>query len=112
VIGEETAARLDDPELIEIDLVAVKGKKQAGHVFTLAPQPIEEGQLFIDRHSTLLQAYRHQDWASALHLLDDGSLAGVNHLAPVYDLYRRRIAHFQSEPPPADWDGVFAAEEK
>jgi hypothetical protein len=39
--------------LIEIDLVAVKGKTQAGRVYTLPPQQIEEAQ-FID----LPRAYR------------------------------------------------------
>ena len=48
----------------------------------------------------------------ALRLLDDGRLLAARHLAPVYDLYRRRIAHFQIEAPPGDWDGVFTAEEK
>jgi len=33
-------------------------------------------------------------------------------LALVYDHYRRRIAQFQIEGPPADWNGVFTAEEK
>jgi adenylate cyclase len=111
VIGEETAARLDDPALIEVDLVAVKGKTHAGRVYTLPPERIEEGE-FVDRHSALLSAYRHQDWAGALRLLDDGRLAAARHLAPVYDLYRRRIAHFQTEAPPTNWDGVFTAEEK
>jgi adenylate cyclase len=111
VIGEETAARLGYPELIEIDLVAVKGKTRAGRVYTLPPEEIEEVQ-FIDRHSALLKAYRRQDWAAALRLLDDGLLAAARHLAPVYDLYRRRIAQFQIEAPPQNWDGVFTAEEK
>jgi hypothetical protein len=48
----------------------------------------------------------------ALRLLDDGLLAATRHLAPVYDLYRRRIAQFQIEAPPQNWDGVFTAEEK
>ena len=111
VIGEETAARLDEPALIEVDLVAVKGKTQAGHVYTLPPERIEHSE-FGDRHSALLRAYRHQDWAAALRLLDDGRLIAARHLAPVYDLYRRRILHFQSDAPPADWDGVFTAEDK
>ena len=38
VIGEETAAHLDEPALIEVDLVAVKGKTQAGQVYTLPPE--------------------------------------------------------------------------
>jgi adenylate cyclase len=111
VIGEETASRLDDPALIEVDRVAVKGKSQAGCVFTLPPDRIAEDE-FAHRHAALLRAYRDQDWAAAVRLLDDARLAAVRHLAPVYELYRRRIAHFQSEAPPADWDGVFTAEEK
>jgi adenylate cyclase len=111
VIGEETASRLDEPALIEVDLVAVKGKSQAGRVYTLPPERIEAEE-FGNRHSDLLRAYRHQDWSGALGLLADSRLAAARHLAPVYDLYRRRIAHFQIEAPPADWDGVFTAEEK
>ena len=111
VIGEETASRLDEPALIEVDLVAVKGKARAGRVYTLPAERIEEGE-FAQRHSALLRAYRHQDWAAALRLLDDGRLVAARHLAPVYELYRRRIAHFQLEAPPANWDGVFTAEEK
>ena len=111
VIGEETAAHLDEPALIEVDLVAVKGKSQAGRVYTLPPETIAEGE-FVDRHRALLRAYRHQDWAAALRLLDDGRLLTARHLAPVYALYRQRIAHFQAEAPPRNWDGVFTAEEK
>jgi len=111
VIGEETANRLDDPALVEVDLVAVKGKSQAGHIYTLPPERIEERE-FADRHSALLHAYRRQDWAAALRLLGDRRLAAARHLAPVYGLYQRRIAHFQTAAPPADWDGVFTAEEK
>ncbi len=112
IIGEETALHLDDPALIEVDLVAVKGKSEAGRVYTLPPeQQIEEDQ-FSDQHSALLGAYRRQDWAAALRLLDDGRLLAAHHLAPVYDLYRRRIAQFQIEAPPTNWNGVFTAEEK
>jgi adenylate cyclase len=111
VIGEGTKELLDEPGLVEVDLVAVKGKSQAGRVYTLPPERIEEGE-FAEGHSALLRAYRHREWAAALKLLDDGRLAAARHLAPVYDLYRRRIAHFQSVAPPADWDGVFTAEEK
>jgi len=111
MIGEETAARLGDPALIELDLVAVKGKSEAGHIYTLPPERTVEDQ-FIDQHSALLGAYRRQDWATAMKLLDDGRLAAARFLAPVYDLYRRRIAQFQIEAPPANWNGVFTAEEK
>jgi adenylate cyclase len=112
VIGAETAERLGDPALVEVDLVAVKGKSQAGRVFTLLPPGTDPGADFAALHRQLLCAYREREWTAAERLLDDRRLAAVAHLAPVYDLYRRRIAHFRAEPPPADWDGVFAAAEK
>ena len=45
MIGEVTAARLGDPQLIEIDLVAVKGKTQAIRVYTLPSEGSAEEQL-------------------------------------------------------------------
>jgi adenylate cyclase len=112
VIGEETAERLGGPDVIEVDLVAVKGKSQAGRVYTLLPQGAEHHADFAALHQQMLCAYRHQNWPAAQSLLDDHRLATMPHLAPVYDLYRRRIAHFRGEPPAADWDGVFTAVEK
>jgi len=50
--------------------------------------------------------------AAALRMLADGKLAAACHLAPIYELYRRRIAPFQTERPPSNWNGVFTAEEK
>ncbi|MGH7047916.1 MAG: CHASE2 domain-containing protein [Stellaceae bacterium] len=115
VIGEDTAANLGDPEiaaaLIEVDLVAVKGKSRAGRVYTLPPERIAVGE-FGDRHRALLHAYRQQDWTNALQLLDDARLRAARQMAPLYALYRRRITHFQTEAPPFDWNGVFTAEEK
>jgi hypothetical protein len=60
LIGEETAARLVDRQLIEIDLVAVKGKTRVVRVYTLSSEQIEEQQMAW--HSALLNAYRRQDW--------------------------------------------------
>jgi adenylate cyclase len=111
IIGEETAASLGDPALIELDLVAVKGKTPAGRIFTLLPERIEQDR-FVQHDLELLTAYRPQDWAAALRLRDDDSrLAAARHLAPVYDLYRRRISQFQTEAAPANWNGLFTAEE-
>ena len=30
----------------------------------------------------------------------------------VYELYEERITDLRADPPPADWDGVFAAQTK
>ncbi|HEY1794702.1 MAG TPA: adenylate/guanylate cyclase domain-containing protein [Stellaceae bacterium] len=110
VIGEETAARLDMP-LIELDLVAVKGKSQALHIFALPPQPIETAE-FGAHHAALLAAYRRRDWEAALGLLADDTLSAVTQFAPLYALFRERIGQLRTEGLPADWDGVFVALEK
>ena len=111
IIGEETAARLDSADLVEVDVVAVKGKTQASRIYTIPPETIAAPEA-LGLHQALLAAYRHQEWSTALGLLDSGSLAVLRFLAPVYDLYKQRIAQFQIEPPPANWDGVFALQEK
>jgi adenylate cyclase len=111
VIGEDTAEKLHESDLIELDLVAVKGKTQAVRVFTIPPEDGEEAQLGA-QHSELLSAYRRQNWSAALNLLVGGDLAASRFLGPLYELYRERIAHFMVEAPPEDWDGVFTAETK
>jgi len=111
VIGEDTAEMLDEPALLELDLVAVKGRSQAVKVYTLPPDG-DNDAAYKNRHQELIAAYRQQDWAAALAALGEAPLAAVRYLAPVYTLYRNRIAHFQIEAPPTDWDGVYTAEEK
>ena len=111
IIGEDTAERLVEPGLIELDLVAVKGKTRAVRIYTLPPHPLETKQ-YLARHAALLDAYRHRDWDAALGLLEDPVLAAERDLAPLYGLLRERIAEMQLEPPPPDWDGVFVAHEK
>jgi adenylate cyclase len=110
ILGEETAAWLDD-DLIELDLVAVKGKTQAVHIFTLPPQPIEAAE-FGSRHAALLAAYRRCDWEAALGLLADDTLSAEGEMAGFYALFRERIGQLRTEGLPADWDGVFVALEK
>jgi adenylate cyclase len=111
IIGEDTAVRLDDPDLIEIDVVAVKGKTQPSRIYTIPPEQVEAIEA-LRQHQALLTAYRRQEWSTALSLLNSGGLAVLRYLAPVYELYKQRIALFQAEPPPPEWDGVFALQEK
>jgi adenylate cyclase len=111
IIGEDTAAGLDDPGLIELDLVAVKGKTRAVRIFTLPPHPVESQQ-YLARHAALLTAYRRRDWDAALGLLEDPVLAAERDMAPLYGLFRERIELLKVEALPSDWDGVFVAHEK
>jgi adenylate cyclase len=111
IVGEDSANLLDDPNLIELDLVAVKGKSRAVRIYTLPPHPVETEQ-YLARHQELLAAYRRRDWEGALALLQDNVLAGEPDMAPFYELFRERIAQLQIESVPEDWDGVYVAHEK
>jgi adenylate cyclase len=110
VVGEDTVVRLGDSPLIEVDLVAVKGKARAVRIYTLPLEPIEEAQL-ICHQSTLLGAYRRQDWAAARAALAE-CRRHDGRLGHLYDLYDERINWFAANPPGPNWDGVFVASEK
>lgn len=116
VIGEDTARQvLDRFALLEIDLVAVKGKAEAVRVYTIIGDgDVRAGADFVhlhEMHECMLAAYRSQDWDGAQHWSEACS---GNPLAPraIYELYEERIYHFTFSPPGPNWDGVHVAETK
>ncbi len=116
VVGPETAATVGaEFALLELDLIAVKGKREAVCIFALLGNAeVRRDTAFrtlTEDHAALLKAYRGQDWPAARGLVDR---CRTNRWAPpaLYDAYATRIALFQAAPPPADWDGVFVAETK
>ena len=118
VLGEETA-RVAEGEfaLLELDLIAVKGKAEAVAIFALlGDAAMRATPAFAElksRHDSMLAAYRGRDWAGATALLarcrdadPEGAMAGF------HDLMEGRIAAFVADPPPEDWDGVYVATSK
>jgi adenylate cyclase len=119
VIGDETAALVPHWPLVEMDLVAVKGKSQAVRIFTMLAEaePMPKGvkaeaPASYQEHLRLLAAYRTQDWRGALTIIGNGIGQALPQLEGFYELYRERIQHFIEAPPPANWDGVYVAKEK
>jgi adenylate cyclase len=115
VIGEDTRAKVPAWAAIELDLIAVKGKKEAVRVYALLgePQLAQSGSFraLAAQHEAMLASYRAKDWPRASTLVEE-CRALDPHLATLYDLYAERIAYFDANPPLADWDGVFVAETK
>jgi len=117
VIGDRTAAAVAAQfALLELDLIAVKGKKEAVRVYTI----VGDGALLAGpafqrwhaAHDALLVAYRARQWDTAdARLLECQSLAvdAVGDRAPagLYRLYAERIQEFRRAPPAQDWDGVY-----
>ncbi len=115
VISEATQRAAPAFATLELDLIIVKGKSEPVRIYGQIGTPdIAAGiafQLLHDRHLSMLTAYRRCGWILAL-----ADLAACVNAAPelegLYDLYRSRIAGYQNNPPPADWDGVVVAIKK
>ncbi|WP_336082249.1 CHASE2 domain-containing protein [Thalassospira sp. CH_XMU1448-2] len=119
VLGEDVAKRVEnDFATLELDLIAVKGKSEAVHIFALLGGAklcqTEEFRNCQILHKSMLDAYRTQQWDKADELLDQCRQAsrGVGALAALYDMYSDRIVTFRETPPPVEWDGVFIATSK
>ena len=115
VIGETTRAAAPDPAAIELDLIAVKGKKQAVRIFALLGDAARAGTDDFARlaaaQSQMLAAYRRQDWPTARAALD-AAAAAAPELERLHALFRERIAAYEADPPGPDWDGVHVAKSK
>ena len=115
VLAGTTRAAAPGFAAIELDLLAVKGRNQAAAIYGLlgdanfaatpAFRALQQAQ------EAMLQAYRAQAWSAARTALREAATQG-GELEYLYDLYRRRIDHYEAEPPGPGWDGVFVAHSK
>ena len=115
IMGESTATSIPGYAMIELDLIAVKGKEEAVKIYgLLGDKAHAQNTEFINAKEaieTFLQLYLAQKWDSAEEKLL--FIAGLNpRLEKFVKLYQERIDSFKLEPPPDDWDGVFRAETK
>ncbi len=115
VVGQDTQAKVNGYAALELDLIAVKGKQEAAHVYALlGDDEVRASQEFQEleaRQNEMLAAYRGQEWQKARELVAEcRRLDG--RLEKFYDLYEERIGIYELEPPGPDWDGVFVATTK
>ena len=115
IISQQTQRLAPDFASLELDLVAVKGKREAVRIFALLGAPeVAAGAAFgalRARHLAMLDAYRGQRWDEARALLDECRALDPQ-LDDLYDVYEMRIQAMKLDPPGPDWDGVFVATSK
>ena len=115
IISEEAQSLAPEFASLELDLIAVKGKKEAVRIFALLGEPdVAESQAFgrlRALHLAMLEAYRGQRWDDARALLEDCRTLD-DRLDDLYDVYLTRIEALRQDPPGPDWDGVFVATSK
>lgn len=95
----------------------MKGKVVPEQIFALLgdeamASKLEFAQL-ANANTELLDRYRTRDWRGARECLAVcRRLAGHFHLQGFYDLYATRLDEYETTSPPADWDGVYIAQDK
>ncbi len=112
VLGEETAKKMPDYKLIELDLIAVKGKTEPVRIYTyLSDLHIDQAAKLKEPQNAMLASYREQNWdAAERHLLM--AKAQAPELEKYYQYFQERINQFRIHPPRHDWSGVNVATTK
>jgi adenylate cyclase len=118
IVGSRTALVAKERfAVLEIDFVAVKGKKEPEVVYAImGRQELANSgkfQRWRDLNIEMLSQYRRRDWTAALAAIERGrSLDEEQRFKTLYDVYSERIRAFQLSPPPEDWDGAYALDTK
>ncbi len=109
ILGEETAKTLQGHQIVELDMLAVKGKTEPVKIYT-ALESFDQSN-FIEEHNQFLRFYRAKQWAEALDHIKKYQ-SQINEFGIYYDLFLRRIDELKENPPENDWQGVFVADFK
>ena len=117
ILGEETATAVENDLFnIELDSIAVKGKKEAVRIFTVLGNNEwvfhnTNWYMYQQQHEKFLTLYRGQKWIVAERFAND-LRAGWPEMAAYYDVMLERIERYKINPPGEDWDGVHRATTK
>ena len=119
VLGPVTAERVGDEYFtVELDCIAVKGKKEGVNIFTVFYNPTSADELAEwkhkrEIHDLMLEYYRKQQWDKAVALITEVLKGSFNNgMDHYYELWLERIEEMRGANLPADWDGVFRATSK
>ena len=109
ILGEETVKALQGHQIVELDLLAVKGKSEPVKIYT-ALENFDQSN-FIKDHNKFLSLYRTQHWEKALDHIKKYQ-SQIHEFRLYYDLFLRRINELKENPPENDWQGVFVTDFK
>jgi adenylate cyclase len=117
ILGEETAEAVQHELFsVELDNIAVKGKKDAVRIFTVLGNNDwvfhnTSWYMYQQQHDKFLALYRGKKFHVAEKFATD-LRDGWPEMAQYYDIMLARIEEYKINPPGKDWDGVYRAETK
>ena len=101
---------------IELDKIAVKGKKDAVRIFTVLGNNDwvfnnTNWYMYQQQHEKFLTMYRNQNWVGAEKFANDLKENWLE-MSDYYNVMIERINEYRMNPPSEDWDGVYRATTK
>lgn len=116
VLGPKTAEQIKDEYFVlELDYIAVKGKKEGVNIFTVLEtdaNAMAEYMSSRELHDLMLDYYREQKWHSALHMIEKLKGEFDGNMDAYYDMMIERIGELRESNLSNDWDGVYRATSK
>ncbi|MEH6475497.1 MAG: adenylate/guanylate cyclase domain-containing protein [Sneathiella sp.] len=115
IIGPDTAAEVNQTTIMELDLIAVKGKSEAVRIYGCLEKEAESAEVDLrilkETNQLMLDAYRSRQWTVAADAARK-CLGIAPHLTALYSLYLERIENYELNAPDAEWGGIYAATTK
>ncbi len=109
VVGPQTAELVGDVyQVVELDLIAVKGKTEPARIYTIFDVADPAGELL---HKKFLDFYRQGKWDAAINLIKDLKRCWDEELNAYYDMMEQRIYDLKTDEP-LKWDGIYRATSK
>jgi adenylate cyclase len=115
VLGPKTADYVKDEYLVlELDLLAVKGKKQGVTIFTVLGENDPKYTTHdIKMHNRMLELYRKQRWDEVIHACNPLKKAFSGEMKKYYEMMQERATEYsQTNKFIENWDGVYVATSK
>ena len=108
ILGPKTAEYVrTEYQVIELDLIAVKGKTEPARIFTV----VQKKDAAAERaHTRFLDAYRSGEWGRAMAMAYEMGPLWKGELQGYYEAMLERMNTMKEAP--ANWDGVYRATSK
>ena len=109
IVGPQTAESIGNVyQVVELDLIAVKGKTEPAQIYTVLDVADPAGELL---HKKFLDFYRQGKWDAAINLIKDLKRCWNEELNAYYDMMEQRIYDLKTDEP-LKWDGIYRATSK
>jgi adenylate cyclase len=107
IAGHDTVKGIEDKfNFIELDKIAVKGKKEGVRIYSILSTDISS-----DFHNDFLKLYRARKWTAALKIAEI-NIQTYPELTIYYNMMKDRIGRLRKLKLKDDWDTIYRATSK